>query len=114
MTPAALKRPVHGQAVPAGLGAVCTVPLVLYFDAAVHDHPDPGGPCLLCRFRMDDAQLHPDQAGADGDGSINLGRNSLNTLEQVDDINCPGDIRQRRVALASEDGAAVGLTGTMS
>ena len=47
-------------------------------------------------------------AGADGDGSINLGRDSLNTLEQVDDINRSGNIRQRRVALASEDGAAVG------
>ena len=101
MTPAALKPPVHGQAVPAGLGAVCTVPLVLYFDAAVHDHPDPGRQSLLCGLCMDDAQLHPDQAGADGNSGIYLGWNSLNTLEQVDDINRSGNIRQRRVALLS-------------
>ena len=101
-------------------GTMSPLPFVLYFNAAVHDHTDPGrrrACCAAAGVRMDDARLHPDQAGADGDGSINLGRNSLNTLEQVDDINRSGNIRQRQVALASEDGAAVGVllkTGTMS
>ena len=81
-------------------------PAELDLRAAVHDDFDACSLGGRRRLVVADAQLHPDDPGADGDGvGDNAGR-FLGSAKHVDHVDLVGDVAQRRVDLFPEQGLA--------
>src|SRR6185312_2230887 len=54
--------------------------------AAVHDDLEAGGTGALRGGLVDHAELHPDRAGADGDGLVHVRPGRIGAAEDVDDV----------------------------
>ena len=74
--------------------------------AAVHDDFDARSLGGRRRRVVADAQLHPDDPGADGDGVGDDPGGFLGVTEHVDHVDLVGDVAQRGVDLFAEQGLA--------
>src|SRR5690348_15831457 len=70
----------------------------LYRGAAVHDHVEARGACALRGGLVDNAELHPDGGGADLDRLVHMPARLRRAAEDVDHVDLPRNLAQRRVA----------------
>src|SRR5712671_6974824 len=70
---------------------------VLFQDAAVHHHEDPGFTRFLCRGLMLHFFLHPDTGNAELNGLVDNVWHELGTAKDVYDIDLLGDVEQRGI-----------------
>src|SRR5690606_16222646 len=84
---------------------------VINFRAAIHHNLDPCAQRPLGGLVIDDAELYPDELGANGNRILDDGRQILGTTEDVDHIDRLWNIAQRGVTFLTENFTRVRIDG---